>query len=176
MCVHIFNSRIHITGWWLYISPYIVIFHQPYKSYMTTYIYIYIQLYSYRVHHISLQFTINSYNIQLYIYINHHILPYIKVIIHRYTSIQHSPGASQRTTTGVWPRQPPRRPGPRPAQNPGGNPWFLWGKHGKSMGNLWKIPGNGMTLIQGGTPPGLSERWFINHRNSMSIYLPNQPQ
>ena len=43
------------------------------------------------------------------------------------------------------------------------------------MGNRWKIPGNGMTLIQGGTPPVLSERWFINHRTSMSIYLPNQP-
>ena len=55
------------------------------------------------------------------------------------------------------------------------------------MGNLWKIPGNGMTLIQGGTPPVLSERWLtktiglvcqhiylINHSEIGVSYAPTQ--
>ena len=42
---------------------------------------------------------------------------------------------------------------------------------GKSMGNLWKIPGNGMTLIQGGTPPVLSERWLTKTIGLVCQYI-----
>lgn len=130
--INSYDKFTHISSYFTHISPDFTIFHHK-----QLYINHHIQLYSFICHHISLYFTVF-----------HHISPqiamtsspYKKAIIHRYTSIQHRPGASQRTTTGAWPRQPPRRPGPRPAaQKPGRKSMVFMGKkrkiHGKTMEN-----------------------------------------